>query len=170
MKNIVLIGFMGAGKTVVGKKLAEKLGYSYLDTDSIIETKQKKSINDIFAEDGEEAFRRMETAVIEKLSHEGKHVISTGGGMILRPENVLIMRKIGPMILLWASPEAIYDRIKDDKNRPLLDVSEPLLKIKEILNFRTPIYKNVADHIVDTSRLSPDDACNRIVKFVRKGK
>jgi shikimate kinase len=170
MDNIVLIGFMGVGKTEVGKLLAKNLGYTYVDTDSLVEKEQKRSINDIFSKEGEQSFRDMESETLAKLKGKKKNVISTGGGIILRPENIKKLKELGPVILLWADQETIYSRIKNEKNRPLLNVTDPKAKIKEILDFRTPIYKNIADFEVDTSALSPDEACNRILGYLRKAK
>ena len=170
MKNIILIGFMGAGKTEVGRLLAEKLKMTYIDTDAIIENEQGMTINDIFAKKGEESFRDMETKLIAKLAKIESHVMATGGGMILRPDNVKKLKELGPLVLLWADPDTVYERVKDSGGRPLLNVEDQKAKIKEILDFRAPIYKGIADLEVDTSRLSPEEASNRIIKFVKEGK
>jgi len=169
-ENVILIGFMGAGKTEIGKKLAEKLKMTYIDTDSVIEKEQGMSINDIFEKSGEACFRDMESRVLDSLKGTNKRVISTGGGMILRPENVKKMKALGPLVLLWAEPEVVYERIKDMGTRPLLNVEDPKKKIVEILELRAPIYKSVADLEVDTSRLSTEEACNKIIKFLKRSK
>jgi shikimate kinase len=169
MDNIILIGFMGVGKTEVGKLLAKSLGFTYIDTDSLIEKEQKRTINDIFAKEGEFAFRDMETTLLKKIKNSKKHVISTGGGMILRPENIKLMKALGPVILLWAEPKVIYDRIKNAVDRPLLNVPDPLVKIIEILGLREPIYKGAADLEIDTSGLSPEEACTKIIEYTKKG-
>lgn len=168
--NVVLIGFMGVGKTEVGKLLAKKLKMDYIDTDAIIEGHEKRPINDIFASSGEQAFRDMETETLDGLSGVSNKVISTGGGIVLRPENVDKLKKMGVLILLWSSPKTIFKRLKHAGNRPLLNVEDPMARINEILEFRTPIYKSIADFEVDTSVLSPEEACNRIVGFLRKRK
>jgi shikimate kinase len=168
--NIILIGFMGVGKTEIGKLLAKKLKMTYIDTDAMIEHEQRMTINDIFAKKGEEKFRDMETILLEKLSGLDGHVIATGGGMILRPGNVKKLKAIGPLILLWADPETVFERVKGSGTRPLLKVEDQRAKIKEILEFRAPIYKGVADLEVDTSLLSPEEASNKIVKFMKEGK
>ncbi len=167
--NIILIGFMGVGKTEVGKLLAKKLKMTYIDTDAIIEKEQKMTINDIFDKKGEEIFREMETGLLDELSALEDHVISTGGGIILRPGNVKKLKSMGPLILLWADPDTVYERVKGEGTRPLLNVADPRGKIKEILQFRAPIYKGIADLKVDTSRLSPEEASNKIVKFIKEG-
>ena len=166
--NIILIGFMGVGKTEVGKLLAEKLKMIYIDTDAIIENEQNMTINDIFAKKGEESFREMETRLLDRLSGIEGHVVSTGGGIILRPGNVKKMKSLGPLVLLWSDPDTVYNRVKGEGTRPLLNVADPKGKIKEILEFRAPIYKGIADLEVDTSRLSPEEASNKIVKFIKE--
>jgi len=168
--NIILIGFMGVGKTEVGKLLAKKLKMTYIDTDSIIEEEQKMSINDIFAKKGEESFREMETGLLDKLGALEDRVISTGGGIILKILNVKKLKSMGPLILLWADPDTIFERVKGEGTRPLLNVDDQKKRIREILQFREPIYKAIADLEVDTSRLSPEEASNKIVKFVKEGK
>jgi shikimate kinase len=170
MDNIILIGFMGVGKTEVGKLLAKKLGYTYIDTDSKIEAAQKRTINEIFASDGEGYFRDMETDFLKSIQNMKKHVISTGGGMILRPENIKLMERLGTVVLLWADPQTVYDRVKNAGNRPLLNVPDPMAKIDEILAFRTPIYKGAAELEIDTSKLSVEDACTKILEYVKKGR
>lgn len=168
MENIILIGFMGAGKTEVGKLLAKKLKMTLLDTDSMIEKEQGKSINDIFAKEGEGAFRDMESKMLDELANKKMRVISTGGGIILRPGNIKKLQALGRVVLLWAGPDTVYERLKNEKNRPLLNVEDPKARIREILAFREPIYRSVAELEVDTSRLSPEEACNRIMAYLKK--
>jgi len=170
MDNIILIGFMGSGKTEVGRLLAKDLKLKYVDTDALIEAEQHRSINEIFEKNGEPAFREMESKMIEALKGKKGRVISTGGGIILRPENVKKLKKLGTLVLLWADPETVHKRVRDTGDRPLLNVADPLAKIREILSFREPIYRSVADFAVDTSRLSPEDACNRIKKCLEEEK
>ena len=152
--NIILIGFMGSGKSAVGQKLAKELTLDYLDTDQLIEKTEKMSINEIFTRKGESSFRDLETNVIKTLRDYDNFVISTGGGMVLRPENVKMLKEIGLLVLLWAEPEVIYQRVKSETRRPLLKVADPLAEINKILGQRGPIYSQVADHKVDTSKLS----------------
>jgi len=159
---------MGVGKTEVGKLLAEKLHMTYLDTDEVIEKEQGRLISDIFAKDGEGAFREMESKVLKNLAKVKDHVVSTGGGIVLRPDNVKMMKKAGNLVLLWTDPEVVCERTKKTSNRPLLNVEDPKSRIKEILAFREPIYRGVADFTVDTSRLSPEEACNKILEYIKK--
>jgi len=168
--NIILIGFMGVGKSETGKLLAKKLKMTYIDTDAIIENEQGMTINDIFSKKGEESFRDLESKLINKLEKIDGHVVATGGGMILRPANVKKLKGMGPLILLWADPDTVYERVKEAGTRPLLNVEDQKAKIKDILEFRAPIYKGIADLEVNTSRLSPEEASNRIMKFLKEGK
>jgi len=170
IKNVILIGFMGVGKTEVGKLLAKKLKMTYVDTDEIIEKEQGRTINDIFERDGEEAFRDMESDLLDRRSGIKGHVIATGGGMILRPDNVKKLKNLGPLVLLWSDAETVYKRVRDSRARPLLNVADPKKRMKEILEFRAPIYRGIADLEVDTSRLSPKASCNKIGAFLKKAK
>lgn len=163
-KNIILIGFMGTGKTVVGRRLAGLLKYNYLDTDGLIEKTEGLSVSDIFKQKSEGYFRNLESEVILTLVDYEKFIIATGGGIVLRRENVENLKKIGPLVLLSSRPEVIYGRLKGDKSRPLLCGNDPLGKIKELLGQRTPIYESAADFEVDTSDVSTDEAARQIIK------
>lgn len=168
MKNIVLTGFMGTGKTEVGKILAQRLGYTFLDADSIIEQEQKMSITEIFRQHGEPYFRDIESDVIRRLSERDRVVISTGGGAVLRQENMDNLRKKGIIVCLTASPETILERTSNDNTRPLLQVEDPLKKIKELLEFRRPYYER-SDIMVDTEGKSPIDVAEEIIERIRAG-
>ncbi|MDE7478489.1 MAG: shikimate kinase, partial [Lachnospiraceae bacterium] len=122
MDNIILTGYMGSGKTTVGRNVAKLMNYTFVDTDELIVEQQNRSINEIFAADGEQAFRDMETALLQKLIADKKEhlVISTGGGMPLRAENRQLLSRLGKVVYLKASPKTIYNRIKGDTTRPLL--------------------------------------------------
>jgi len=163
-KNIVIIGYMGVGKSDIGKALAARLGMKYVDTDSMIEAEAGKSIQDIFKEDGEAAFRDMETALLERLASVSDHVVSTGGGMVLRAKNVSILRNMGPVVLLKSTPEVIERRLRSSINRPLLKVEDRGSRIRQMLKDRGPAYASAADLTVDTSELSIDGAVDKIVK------
>ena len=119
MSNIILIGYMGCGKSTIGKKLSYAVRKPYVDTDKLIETKEKKTISTIFSEQGEEAFREMETACIKSLfAQKQEHVIAVGGGLPLRSQNRELLKKLGTVIYLRAKPETIYERLKTDTTRP----------------------------------------------------
>lgn len=150
--NIVLIGFMGSGKTTVGRELAKRLGMDFVDTDAYIEEAAGKSISDIFAEDGEEAFRRMETETLKNLRDTVSNtVFSTGGGMPLRKENAALLKEIGKVYYLTAANLVIYDRIKENTDRPLLQERDPYGRICELMKQRKPLYEAAADMWVDTN-------------------
>lgn len=169
MKNIVLTGFMGTGKTEVGRLLARKLGYKFIDADSVIEEDQKMPITEIFKRFGEPYFRDIESKVIKRLSEMEGVVISTGGGAVLRQENMDNLRKNGIIICLMASPETIYERTKKDTSRPLLQVENPLQRIKELLDFRRPYYEK-ADIMIDTDGKTPEEVAREILKKVKIGR
>lgn len=166
MKNIVLTGFMGTGKTEVGKILAQRLGYTFVDADSVIEQEQKMSITEIFRQHGEPYFRDVEADVIRRLSERDRVVISTGGGAVLRQENIDNLRKKGIIICLTASPDTILKRTSNDSSRPLLQVEDPLKKIKELLEFRRPYYEK-SDIMVDTEGKSPLEVVEDIIRRIK---
>jgi shikimate kinase len=166
--NIILIGFMGVGKSEVGRELASRLGMSFIDTDGLIETAKGKSISDIFKTEGEAGFREIEKEVVETLEDYDNFVISTGGGVVLREDNTALLKKVGKMVLLTASPEAICQRLQDSDDRPLLAEGDKLEKIKEILGKRKPVYEQAAGFRVDTSDLTPEDAAEEIIKWLKK--
>jgi shikimate kinase len=154
MKNIVLTGFMGAGKTEVGRELARILGWKVIDVDDEIVRAEGVSINEIFSSRGEPAFRDIETGMIRKVSANRNVIISTGGGAVLRQENMDILREHGVIVCLWASPETVFRRTKGNNERPLLKVADPLAKITELLEFRRPFYEK-ADIVIETDDKTP---------------
>lgn len=154
MKNIVLTGFMGAGKTEVGRELSRILGWRIIDVDDEIVKSRNMTINEIFAKFGEPAFRDVETEMIQKAAQKRNVIISTGGGAVLRQENMDILRARGMIICLWASPETILKRTSHNRERPLLQAEDPLQRIKELLEFRKPFYEK-ADIMIDTEGKSP---------------
>ncbi|MFQ6105471.1 MAG: shikimate kinase [Candidatus Hydrothermarchaeaceae archaeon] len=166
MKNIILTGFMGAGKSAVGKKLAERTGMTLVDTDEIIEGETGKSISEIFAESGERHFREIERKVVEKVSEMKNSVITTGGGVVLNRRNVKNLRKNGIIVYLHAEPEILYERLKKEKHRPLLRVENPLGRIKELMIMRSRFYAD-NDMFIDTSKLTVDEVADVIMKKVK---
>lgn len=167
MKNIVLTGFMGTGKTEVGKILAQRLGLTFFDADSIIEQEQNMTITEIFRQFGEPYFRDIEADVIKRLSEKDRVVIATGGGAVLREENMKNLRKKGIIVCLMASPETILRRTINDSSRPLLQVEDPLRKIKELIEFRRPYYEN-SDIMVDTEGKNPAQVVEEIMERIRE--
>ena len=166
MKNIVLTGFMGTGKTEVGKLVAQKLGYKLIDVDSEIVKEQKMEITEIFKECGEPGFRKIESDVIRRLSDMDKVIISAGGGAVLRQENMDNFRKKGVIVCLTASPETILKRTSNDSTRPLLQVDDPMKKIKELLELRKPYYEK-ADIMIDTEGKTPLQVAEEIIESVK---
>ena len=150
--NYVLIGFMGSGKTTFGKALAAHCGMDFLDTDDYIEQQAGKTIAQIFAEDGEEAFRQIESDTLMQL-RDSLHntVVATGGGMPLRKENVRLLKEIGTVNYLTATCKEIYDRVKDDTKRPLLQTEDPYAKICQMMKERKPKYEAACDKVIDTN-------------------
>ena len=149
--NIVLIGFMGCGKSTVGKKLAGALGYEFSDTDAMIEEAYGKTISAMFAEEGEEYFRNAETELLRKLSTEAEGlVLATGGGMPMREENAELLREIGAVVFLEAKIETILERLQNDTGRPLADGEDREKRLRPLYEKRLPVYREAADYILDT--------------------
>lgn len=164
MKNIVLTGFMGTGKTVVGKELSGILNMELVDIDAEIENLQKMKIRDIFENLGERHFRDLETEMIKKVSRRGNIIISTGGGAVLREDNMNALRENGDIFCLAASPETIFRRTSGSEERPLLNVENPVSRIKELLNFRMPFYEK-AGTIIDTEEKTPLQIAEEIAEL-----
>ncbi len=154
-RNIILTGFMGVGKTSVGTRLAQDLNFTFVDTDSLIEADQRISITNIFSRHGEPFFRDVESRIIRDVMERQGQVVSTGGGAVIRKENREAFRDAGFVICLTAQPEVIFERIKHETHRPLLQTADPLAKIRELLKSRAEFY-NKADAVIDTSGMSVD--------------
>ncbi len=167
MKNVVLFGFMGTGKTVAGKRVARRLGMKLVDMDGVIEKREGRTISEIFAQKGEGYFREVESQVALELSGRQGLVIATGGGVVLDAQNVDALQSTGTGICLTASPEVIYERVKGGYHRPLLMTDDPPERIRELLRHRAPFYARVKHHI-DTSELRVQDVVERILEIVRK--
>ncbi len=164
--NLALIGFMGVGKTTIGRMLADKLEYTFCDTDQLIQQAAGKSIPQIFEEDGEAVFRQIERRVIADIALSDRHVISTGGGVALDPENVNNLRQNCTIFLLIARAHEILRRIGDAKSRPLLAMAQdPKARIEELLTQRMPRYASAADHMIITSGKYPTDVCAEILNL-----
>ncbi len=166
MKNIVLTGFMGTGKTAVGKELTRLLNLKLIDVDTEIEKSEKITINEIFQRFGEPRFREIETEMIKKISQQKNVIISTGGGAVLKQENMDILRENGVIICLMATPETILKRTSNSDERPLLKVENPFEKIKQLLDFRRPYYEK-ADIMIDTENKTPLQIAEEIIDKIK---
>ena len=163
-KNIVLIGFMGSGKTTVGKILAEKTGKNLSDTDELIELGAQKPIKKIFEDHGEDFFRRLESRIIEKLSIQSDEIISTGGGAVINPVNIENLKKNGLIFHLYAPAEELYERIKNfDDKRPLLGNKAPIDLVNRLLESRKELY-NLAHFKIDTQGKTAEKVADEIIE------
>jgi len=161
-RNIVLIGFMGTGKSSVGKTLARKLGRSFVDVDMWIETSQKRKIKDIFETDGEAYFRTLEKEAIRIISRQTGSVITTGGGVVLDAENRRLLKETGVVIALLAKPETIYERVKNSQHRPLLQGADRLSEIQSLLESRKGFYQE-ADLFFETDGKTSAEVAENIM-------
>lgn len=167
-KNIVLIGFMGSGKSTVGIGLSYKLQRTLTDTDKMIEKQEGKSISEIFAQEGEPYFRERETELLKRLKQEKtRQIFSVGGGTPLRKENRKLLRELGVVVYLKVSPETVYERLKGDATRPLLQGDNPMERIRALLYEREDIYKEAADIVIVTDDKKPAQIVDAIVEIVQ---
>ncbi len=160
---IVLVGLPGSGKTTVGRQLARRLQLPFVDSDHEIEQRLGCSIRAFFEREGEDRFRDVEAAVIDELTSAGPMVLSTGGGAVLRPENRRCMKTRGKVFYLRSMPEDVFRRVRHDRNRPLLQVADPLQKLRELYAARDPLYREVAHFVIETGRPSVATLVNMIV-------
>lgn len=164
--NLALIGFMGAGKTSVGRLAAEQMHFEYLDTDEMIQSLTGRSITDIFKTDGEPAFRALERQVVGELAIRSRAVISTGGGLPVNPDNLASLKTHALVVCLWASPEKIWERVKNQTHRPLLHDANPQNKIRDLLAAREQFYKQ-ADVLVNTDIRGVREVVQQVVHQFR---
>lgn len=165
-EHIFLIGFMGVGKTSVSRALSRKLGVREIDTDALIVEQEGMSIARIFEERGEEVFRQKETELLDQIAELFPCIVSCGGGMALRSENVEKMKRQGKIILLSAVPETIYEHVKDSTHRPLLNGNMNVEYIGQLLAARMPGYREAADIEVRTDELSPKQVAEKITELI----
>lgn len=168
-KNIVLIGFMGSGKTTVGIRLSYRLRKTIEDTDKLIERREKRTIREIFAQDGEEYFRKMETEMLREAGLKMKNqIVSVGGGTPVKAENRELLKQLGTVIYFRVKPETVYNRLKHDTTRPLLQCENPLARITELLEQRKEAYESCADIIIDVDELSMQQVVDRVLFELEK--
>jgi len=153
---------MGTGKSCVGRVAADMLHFTFLDTDHVIEARAGKAVRDIFAQDGEPVFRQWERRIVEELTRRTKTVIATGGGLPADEANLASLKTHALVICLWASPEDIWERVRGQDHRPLLNESDPLARIHELLAAREPFYRQ-ADVLVNTGMRSVREVALHVV-------
>jgi len=165
--NLILIGFMGTGKTCVGQRVAKSLGFRFVDTDALIVKKAGKPIAAIFEESGEDAFRELETAVLQSCASKKNQVISTGGGIVTRPENIEILRNAGYVIWLRASVETILERTGRHNDRPLLATPDPAATVRKLMGDREELYRSAAHLPISTDDLTLDETTYGVAESAR---
>lgn len=165
MRHIILIGFMGAGKTTVGKTMARSLGYMFFDTDQLIEEKTGMKISRIFAEMGEEKFRSLETEILgDNWTERENWILSVGGGLPLREENRTLLKSIGTVVYLRVRPDTVLNRLKGDTSRPLLAGDRVKERVEELMAYRSPLYEKAADFAVNADGKRPRDIAQEILE------
>jgi len=162
--NIYLVGLMGSGKTTIGRILAKRLGLSFMDTDREVEDRTGVSIPTIFEIEGEDGFRKRESQVVEDCSRMSNLIVATGGGVVMRPENRENLANSGLVVYLNVPPHILYERTRADKNRPLLKVDDPLTKLKQLFAQRDPLYRQVADLVIDGGRINAQGVMLQLLK------
>ena len=165
--NVFLIGMMGAGKTTVGSLLASELGYGFCDTDALIEQIAGKTINEIFADDGEETFRQLETQVLSELSAYQQLIVATGGGIVLKPQNWSYLH-YGLVVWLDVPVAMLIERLQEDTTRPLLQKPDPALELQKILDHRRSLYELADLHICEDSGETPPQIASRVITEIPK--
>ena len=163
-ENIILVGLMGSGKTTIGRQLAKRLGRDFVDSDHEIEARTGVSIPTIFEIEGEEGFRRREAQVIAELVDEPDIVLATGGGAVLAPESRRLLHEKGWVVYLNVPPVLLWGRTRNDRNRPLLQVEDPLARLESLYQTRDPLYREAAHYIVDGGRLPPSAITQLLMK------
>ena len=167
-KNLVLVGFMGSGKSSVGRLAAKALGFQFTDTDQIVVDRAGRQISDIFQTDGEAAFRTLETNAIESLVHSERYVVSTGGGAVLSEYNRRLLRALGFVVCLTASEDILFERVSRTSKRPLLQTENPRATLSRLIRDRTGLYQAAAHHTLDTTHLPQTAAVEALVTAARQ--
>ena len=167
--SIILVGLPGAGKTTIGRQLARRLGVPFVDSDHVVEERLGCAIREYFAREGEEAFRDVEQSVLDELSQHHHGVLSTGGGAVLREVNRRHLHARGQVIYLRTSPEDVFRRVRHDTARPLLQVDDPLARLRALYEARDPLYRETAHYVIETGRPSVAALVNKIMMQLELG-
>lgn len=165
--NIVLIGFMGSGKSSIGKHVARMLGFQFVDTDALIVERNGLPIAQLFALHGEAYFRDEETSTLESCRALTRTVLATGGGVVLREKNRVLLRELGFVVQLTASEETIYERVSRNRKRPLLHTADPRATVHEMFTARQPLYDAAAQFTVDSTQLDHRGVAEAIIEAAR---
>ncbi|MES2979378.1 MAG: shikimate kinase [Pseudomonadota bacterium] len=160
---IACVGLPGSGKSTVGRQLARRLGWPFVDSDHVIEQRIGCSIREYFEREGESAFRDIEQAVLDEITLSGSGVLSTGGGSVLRPQNRAALHDRTTTVYLHSAAEEVFRRLRHDQNRPLLQVSDPLVRLRELYELRDPLYRQTAHLVIETGRPSVATLVNMIL-------
>jgi shikimate kinase len=161
--TVSLVGLPGSGKSTVGRQLARRFQLSFLDSDHVIEQRLGCSIREYFEREGEEPFRDLEQAVLDELTRSHHGILATGGGAVLRPANRLHLRERTQVVYLRSTPEEVFRRLRHDVNRPLLQVADPLARLRDLYAARDPLYRETAHFVIETGRPSVATLVNMIV-------
>jgi shikimate kinase len=167
--SIYLIGLPGSGKSTVGRQLSRRIALPFFDSDHVIEQRLGCSIREFFEREGEARFRDLEASVLDELTQGPTAVVSTGGGSVLRPENRERLHARGSVFYLKSTPEEVFRRLRYDRNRPLLQVEDPLQRIRDLFEVRDPLYRETAHFVIETGRPSVATLVNMIVMQVELG-
>jgi shikimate kinase len=167
-RNIFLVGMMGAGKTTLGRALAARLGREFVDTDRVLVERTGVPVATIFEVEGEDGFRRRESALLAEVAQGGGRVIATGGGAILAAENRAVMREHGTVVYLRARLESLWERTRQDTTRPLLDTADPRQRLAELLAQREPLYREAAHVTIDSGSQAASTVLARLLEALRE--
>lgn len=165
--NVILVGFMGSGKSSVGRVLARRLQFQFVDTDLIISQNAGCEISAIFASQGEEAFRDLETEALRSMGAMEHCVIATGGGIVVKERNHALLRSLGVVVCLKADPEVIFERVSRNTKRPLLQTPDPRATVMALLAARQPLYEHVAEVTIDGSSLQHEEVADQVIDACR---
>lgn len=167
-KNVVLVGYMGTGKSCIGRHIAQIGNRTFVDTDDVIQQRAGMTIPEIFAEEGHDAFRARETEALKSLLQCRGHVIATGGGIVTQPRNLPLLEQLGFVVWLRADEEVLFERVSRNADRPLLQTVNPRETLRQMIRERTPLYEQASQFVIDTSWLRPADLAGAVLNEMRR--